>query len=404
VPTPISFVPTISVIVPTYEEAENLPLLIPQIAATMRTKGWAWEVIIVDDNSKDATRSVLDQLSARFPQLRYLIRTDERGLSSAVLAGLQLAQHDYIVVMDADLSHPPEAIPSLVEKLLLGNEDEADFVLGSRYVEGGKTEDWSRVRALNSWGATMLAKPLVGIVKDPMAGFFAMRRETLRHADPLNPIGYKIGLELLVKTHVKPQRTVEVPITFRNRVHGESKLTLREQFRYLEHLSRLYDYRFPKGSPRAKFVIAAGCGTIACFATLGILQRIEPPMFMWRMLIVSWPMLCIAGGLAAMILVTLAFFARYVRTQRDFLVMRNPYTEFGCISMAEFLTAWAFAVATQANIYVQMTMGLVILLLVRYTLRKVFLHDLRGIRGTPKEKATLRLALAPRPQNSAASA
>src|SRR4051794_38959160 len=131
------FTASVSIIVPTYKEAENLPLLIPQIASAMAGKPWAWEVIVVDDNSPDETKHVLDQLSARFPQVRYLIRTRDRGLSSAVLAGIELAHHDVLVVMDADLSHPPEAIPSLVEKLL---RDEADFVIGSRYVDGGKTE------------------------------------------------------------------------------------------------------------------------------------------------------------------------------------------------------------------------------------------------------------------------
>ncbi len=366
----MSLVPYISVIVPTYREAKNLPLLVPVIASAMGQKGWAWEVIVVDDNSTDETPAVLEELTARFPQFRYRIRKNERGLSSAVLAGIGMAHHDYIVVMDADLSHPAEAIPAMVEKLV---KNEADFVIGSRYVEGGGTEDWSRLRWLNSWGATMLAKPLVGTVKDPMAGFFAMRREALRSADPLNPIGYKIGLELMAKTKIADGRVAEVPITFRNRVHGESKLTMKEQFRYLEHLSRLYDYKFPKGSPRAKFLIAAGLGTAVCYGLLAWMNAAGLPAF-----------ISIAGGLLGMILVTMAFFIRYVRTQREFIVMKHPYSEFTYISMAEFITGWAFAVSTHANVYLQMAVGLAILLLVRYTLRKAFLHDLRGIRGVPK--------------------
>ncbi len=244
--TPSSLTPSISVIVPTYREAENLPLLVPAVAAAMSTRNWIWELIVVDDNSPDATPEVLQQLAARFPQFRYTIRTTDRGLSSAVLAGISLANNDYIVVMDADLSHPADAIPAMIDKL---QRDEADFVIGSRYVDGGATEDWSRLRWLNSWGATMLAKPLVGSVKDPMAGFFAMRRDSLRTADPLNPIGYKIALEILSKTRIAHTRVAEVPIVFRNRVHGESKLTMKEQFRYLEHLSRLYDYKYPKAAP-----------------------------------------------------------------------------------------------------------------------------------------------------------
>lgn len=386
----IPFIPSVSVIVPTFKEAENLPLLVPQIAEVLGTRGWVWEVIVVDDNSPDQTRQVLAQLSGRYPQVRSLIRTKDRGLSSAVLAGIEMARFDHVVVMDADLSHPPEAIPSLIEKLAC---DEADFVIGSRYVTGGKTEDWSRLRWLNSAGATMLAKPLVGTVKDPMAGYFAFRREALRTADALNPIGYKIGLELIAKMQIRPNRVAEVPITFRNRIHGESKLTMKEQFRYLEHLSRLYDYAFPKASPRLKFLIAAGCGSAACVAAMLVLQGLKMP----------FP-LSIAAGLIAMIGVTLAFFVRYVRTQRDFLLMKRPYTEFAMISVGEFIAGWAFAVSTQANIAVQAVVGLGALLLVRYTLRKVFLHDLRGIRGTPMANATRRLALVPPAPRTAASA
>jgi dolichol-phosphate mannosyltransferase len=186
-----------------------------------------------------------------------------------------------------------------------------------------------------------------------------------------------------VKTKIPARRIAEVPICFRNRVHGESKLTLKEQFRYLEHLSRLYDYVFPKWSPRAKFLVAAGCGVIACFGVLGLMDRLDLA-----------PVLSIAGGLLAMILVTFVFFARYVNTQREFIVMRHPYWEFLYISMAEFMSGWVFAVCTQSNLWVQMGAGVVIMLLVRYTLRKVFLHDLRGIRGTPRVGSSVRVALA----------
>jgi dolichol-phosphate mannosyltransferase len=375
-------VPTISVIVPTFNEAPNLPLLVQGLASVL-TKLGPWEVIIVDDDSRDGSREVLHDLAQRYPQLSYKIRVGERGLSSAVLAGMALAHNEYIVVMDADLSHPADAIPAMIEKL---QQNTADFVIGSRYCDGGCTEDWTRLRWLNSAGATLLAKPLVGTVRDPMAGFFAMRRDSLRTADALNPIGYKIALELLVKTRIPANRVAEVPITFRNRIHGESKLTLREQFRYLEHLSRLYDYAFPKASPRAKFLIAAGCGVAACFGTLALMNRLELA-----------PILSIAGGLLAMIAVTAAFFLRYASTQREFIVMKHPYWEFLYISMAEFITGWAFAICTQSNLWVQMGAGVTIVLLVRYTLRKVFLHDLRGIRGTPRLGASVRVTLAANP-------
>jgi dolichol-phosphate mannosyltransferase len=375
--------PAISIIIPTYREAENLPLLLPAIADAMNARGWEWEVVVVDDHSPDATPQVLAELAARYPQCRSLIRTTDRGLSSAVIAGLTLARNDLLVVMDADLSHPPESIPALIDELL---SDRADFVIGSRYVAGGSTQDWSRLRWLNSAGATLLAKPLVGAIKDPMAGFFAFRAASLLSADPLNPIGYKIALELLSKTRIAPDRVAEVPILFRNRIHGESKLTFKEQFRYLEHLSRLYDYKFPQASPRIKFLVAAACGSVACIATLATLHHAAFPN-----------PLSIAAGLLAMILTTLAFFARYVRTQRDFLVMQRPYVEFLWISLAEFLAGSSAAITLQAGLRTRIVVALIAVLLVRYTLRKLFLHDLRGIRGKLRPSSTVSIAPTRRP-------
>jgi dolichol-phosphate mannosyltransferase len=353
---------------------------VPQVAQALAARGWDWEMIVVDDNSRDGTPAVLADLARQFPQLRYLIRTTDRGLSSAVLAGMDLARHEFLVVMDADLSHPPESVPALVDALVRGD---GDFVIGSRYVAGGATEDWGFLRWLNSAGATLLARPLAGAVKDPMAGFFGLRRSLVEKADSLNPIGYKIGLELIAKTGAT--RVAEVPIVFRNRQHGESKLTAREQFRYLEHLSRLYDYAYPKAAPRLKFLIAAGCGAAACVGVVaGVLALAES--FAWAM----------AAGLLAMIGVTLAFYVRYVRTQRAFLVMRRPYLEFAGISAAEFIFGWGFAMATQADsVWFRVAIGMAALLAVRYTLRKVFLHDLRGIRGRPNPTAGRRIAFPP---------
>ncbi|MGC9260799.1 MAG: polyprenol monophosphomannose synthase, partial [Phycisphaerae bacterium] len=212
----------VSVVVPTFREAENLPRLVPQVAAALETAGWRWEIIVVDDNSPDNTPAVLAQLAGQWPQFRYLIRKTVRGLSSAVLVGMAEARYDYLLVMDADLSHPPESIPALLDPLLHG---QADFTIGSRYVAGGRTEDWGSFRWLNSAVATMLSRPLAHGVRDPMAGFFALPRRLYLAADQLNPIGYKIALELMVKCRVS--KIIEVPIVFRNRLHGESKLTLR---------------------------------------------------------------------------------------------------------------------------------------------------------------------------------
>ena len=139
--------------------------------------------------------------------------------------------------MDADLSHPPEALPQMLQTLETG----ADFVIGSRYIAGGSTSDGGCLRWLNSRAATLLARPLTS-VRDPMAGFFALKRSTFENGCAFNPVGYKIGLELIIKCRCK--RVVEVPIHFEHRRYGESKLTLKQQFLYLRHLRRLYGFKY----------------------------------------------------------------------------------------------------------------------------------------------------------------
>ena len=231
----------LTIVVPTLQEAANLPELVTRIAHATTTAGITTEILIVDDNSRDATPMVCKELAVDFP-LRLIVRTEERGLASAVVAGMQQARGKVLMCMDADLSHPPEQIPALY-RMVCDAESPADFVVGSRYVPGGGTDaEWGVFRWLNSKVATLLARPLTK-VQDPMAGFFALRRETFEQAADLDPIGWKIGLELIVKCRCRS--VVEVPIQFADRTHGESKLNLREQINYLRHLRKLYEFRFP---------------------------------------------------------------------------------------------------------------------------------------------------------------
>lgn len=228
----------LSVIVPTFCEADNLPELAERLFSSVSQEPYDTELIIVDDNSPDETRMICQALHERFP-VRLIVRTNERGLSSAVIEGINNASGEIMVVMDADLSHPPEAVPELVAAL---ENPITDFVIGSRYVRGGSTdEDWGILRNVNSRLATWLATPLTRAA-DPMAGFFGLRRETFEAAEQLNPIGYKIGLELMVKCRC--QRIVEVPIHFANRKCGTSKLNFREQLNYIRHLARLYKFQW----------------------------------------------------------------------------------------------------------------------------------------------------------------
>lgn len=261
-----SAVPLVSVIVPAYREAENLPLLIPRVHAALQQAGMSAEIIVVDDNSPDDTPQVMAKLAEEHP-VRLIVRTTERGLSSAVVRGMQEARGEILVCMDADLSHPPEKVPELVAALL---EQQGDFVIGSRYVAGGRTDDdWGLFRRLNSQVATLLARPLT-TARDPMAGFFALRRETFQSAEPLDPIGYKIGLELMVKCRC--QRVREIPIHFHDRLHGESKLSLKEQVNYLRHLGRLYRYRLGKWAQPLLFGAVGASGMVIDLTVLTLLM------------------------------------------------------------------------------------------------------------------------------------
>lgn len=224
----------VSIISPTYREAENIRALVEQVDAAMKEADIEYEFIIVDDNSQDGTIELADELVAEGFPLKLLVRTEDRGLSSAVLHGFRNARGDVLVCMDADLSHPPTDVPRIIQRV---NQDDADFVIGSRYVPGGGTdEDWGVFRWFNSKVATLLAWPFTS-ARDPMAGFFAIERATFESAAKLNPVGYKIGLELIVKCRCKQVR--EEPIQFADRQKGESKLSLKEQLNYLRHLGRL---------------------------------------------------------------------------------------------------------------------------------------------------------------------
>jgi dolichol-phosphate mannosyltransferase len=222
-------------VVPTFREAESLPSLIERVAQLRQRTGLELELLIVDDDSRDGTEALIAARTEPWVQL--FVRTSDRGLSKAVLFGLRKARGELLVVMDADLSHPPEVIPDMLAHLRTG----ADFVLGSRYVSGGTTaEGWGLFRFLNSKVATYLARPLTR-VSDPMSGFFALPRAVFLRAENPSPLGYKIGLELLVRCHCSDVR--EIPIHFSNREHGESKLTLQQQLLYVRHLGRLYRFR-----------------------------------------------------------------------------------------------------------------------------------------------------------------
>ena len=252
-----------TIVVPTYREVENLPHLIERIARVRASSGLEIDVLIMDDDSRDGSAELV--AGRPEPWVKLCTRTTDRGLSQAVLDGLRRATGDVVVCMDADLSHPPEVLLAMLAKL----DEGADFVLGSRYVAGGTTShDWGFLRWLNSRVATALARPLTS-ARDPMSGFFAVRRATFLGGQAFNPVGYKIGLEVMVKCRC--ERVVEIPIHFEDRTHGESKLTLRQQLLYLKHLRRLYIFKFGLWSQLAQFLVVGGLGTLVNLLVLTLL-------------------------------------------------------------------------------------------------------------------------------------
>lgn len=238
-PAPVAG-PPFSIVVPTFRESPGLGALVERVAEALADFGPDWEMLLVDDDSGDGTERIVADLARRAPVRLHVRRKAPRDLSRSVLLGIRLARFDTVVVMDADLSHPPERIPDLLAALDAG----ADLALGSRYAGGGAVDPgWSRARAWGSRCATLLARPLVSCA-DPLAGFFAADRRLLPDPGRLRPEGYKIALELMVRGRL---RVAEVPIDFRNRGAGSSKMNTRVLAAYLRQLARLYAFRLRRG-------------------------------------------------------------------------------------------------------------------------------------------------------------
>lgn len=226
-----------SIVVPTYNEAGGIERLIETLSEVFRTHGLDGEIIVVDDNSPDGTGAIVDRLAERYP-VRCLHRPGKLGLSSGVIDGWRFArpESEALGAMDADFSHDANVIPQMVAALAGG---EYGLAIGSRYVRGGGIENWPLRRKITSVVAIALAKPLTP-VRDITSGFFLVRRSALDGV-ALDPIGFKIGLEVIAKAHYG--RAIEVPYVFTDRVHGTSKLNQAEIFNYLRQLGRIYRAR-----------------------------------------------------------------------------------------------------------------------------------------------------------------
>ena len=257
----------LSLIVPTYNEVENVGRLFERVHAAVSTY-CRYEVLVMDDNSPDGTADEVRRYADRYP-VRVIVRTTNRGLAPSIVDGLKLASGQVIGVIDADLQHPPEKLPELLNEVRGG----ADVVVASRYEAGGGIEGWTLSRKIVSRGARLLAyvfTPSSKKSRDPLSGFFLLKKSTIEGVE-LRPIGYKILLEILVRGNVAIVGSV--PYSFADREAGQSKYGMKEQVNYLRHLLRLIPAdrelrRF------LKFCLVGGSGVLVNMGLLWLLTEV----------------------------------------------------------------------------------------------------------------------------------
>jgi dolichol-phosphate mannosyltransferase len=262
----------LTVVAPTYNESENVERLVRALQATL--DGIDYEILISDDDSPDLTWARVEEIARRDPRVRVLRRTRNRGLGNAVTDGFVAATGDVVACIDADLQHDPAILPDMLASLQNGS----DLVVGSRYIAGGGTANWSWIRRLQSRLATKLAHWLLGVkLQDPMSGYFMMRREDFLHVrNQLDGEGFKILLEIVAQ--LKPRNLRELPYTFRPRTAGKSKVSAGIAAAYLRqlwHLSFLQKY-LP--TEFVKFALVGGSGVVVNLATMAVIFRLSA----WR--------------------------------------------------------------------------------------------------------------------------
>lgn len=253
----------LAIIIPTLNERDNIEPLIEAIDKAL--EGIAWEAVFVDDDSTDGTHQRLREIGQLDPRIRCLHRIGRRGLSSACLEGMEATNAPYLAVMDADMQHDENILPDMLKEL---KENNKDLVVGSRYMEGGSTGEWSKKRIFVSRVATRLGQVVLRApITDPMSGFFMLTRDTLDRAlHRISGKGFKILLDIVASIE-GPVDFAEVPYTFRNRQHGETKLDTTVIW---EYLLLLYDKVFGKYVP-ARFLMFVSVGTIGALIHLLVL-------------------------------------------------------------------------------------------------------------------------------------
>lgn len=275
--------PVLSLVIPTYNEGHNIQPLIRQLVELLdRVLQNQYELVVVDDDSPDYTWKLAQEMQSRYPHVRVMRRQHERGLSTAVIRGWQVAQGQILGVIDGDRQHPPEVLLNLIEAIDYG----ADLAVASRHVEGGGVSDWSPLRRVLSRGAQVLGllilPNVLGRVSDPMSGYFLVRRTAIANTT-LKPLGYKILLEVLGRGRI--QQVAEVGYVFQERQDGESKVTWKQYVEYLLHLVRLRFQRHQnqpivprqQSLPIMRFIRFGIVGLSGVFVDMAVLYLLSDP-------------------------------------------------------------------------------------------------------------------------------
>lgn len=227
----------LSLVIPTYNERQNIAILIERATQALQRSLDHFEIIVVDDDSPDGTWQTVKELAADNAHVKVIRRQGNKGLATAVVTGWQAARGKLLGVMDGDLQHPPEVLTVLLRSIL---DSQADMVIASRNVEGGGVSEWRPIRRLIAWGARLIAvlilPEVLKNVRDPMSGYFLMKRAVIESVS-LRPIGYKILLEVLARG--KYETVLEVPYVFEERKNGQSKLGSKQCIDFFIHLWRL---------------------------------------------------------------------------------------------------------------------------------------------------------------------
>lgn len=309
----------LSVVLPVYNEKDNIRPMIEAIFKALREGDIVAELIVVDDSSPDGTAAIAQEMAGQYPGLRVMVRKGERGAASAVLRGFEAAKYDIVLAIDADFSHPPELIPRLFWPL---HEGKADIAVASRYIKGGSVGDWPfRLRAVSK-GATSLGR-LVTSVKDPMSGYFALKKSVIDGVK-LKTRSCKILLEILAKGNY--DKVVEVPFTFADRKAGASKIENRRMKDYLVHLMTLL---FARNSRLLKFVKFCTVGAVGAVINLSILYSLTEWFRVWYI---------ISAAAAAAVAVT----SNYVLNKVWTFKFRTTGKAVVAVSYTKFITVSVF--------------------------------------------------------------